>query len=156
MYTHNVVNTCHIHWWIRVIKVLKQLKWHSRSLKVIDIGAIRSDTCDFLLVFYCNYSLSCTASEILPLISPNFKRLRDPEWTPYWRTLTCVIAVGLLFTFRLQTKIEMSSFVRSKDMAWAQKCRQLVITRLILYVANSCTKFGVCSRCRDISGGVKF
>ena len=30
--------------------------------------------------------------------------------------------------------------------------------RLILHAANSCTKFevSICSRCRDISGGVKF
>jgi len=41
MDTHNVVNTCHIYWWIGVKKVQKQLKWHSRSLKVIGVGAIR-------------------------------------------------------------------------------------------------------------------
>jgi len=29
----------------------------------------------------------------------------------------------VLFTFDTQTKFEMSSFVRSKDMAWAPKCR---------------------------------
>ena len=30
--------------------------------------------------------------------------------------------MAVLFTFNLQTKFEMSSFIRSKDMAWAQKC----------------------------------
>jgi len=29
----------------------------------------------------------------------------------------------VLFTFNLQTKFEMSSFIRSRDMAWAPKCR---------------------------------
>ena len=29
----------------------------------------------------------------------------------------------LLFTFNLQTKFEMSSIIRSKDKAWAPKCR---------------------------------
>ena len=29
----------------------------------------------------------------------------------------------VLFTFNLQTKFEMSNFIRSKDMAWAPKCR---------------------------------
>ena len=28
----------------------------------------------------------------------------------------------VLFTLNLQTKFEMSSFIRSKDMAWAPKC----------------------------------
>ena len=28
----------------------------------------------------------------------------------------------VLFAFNLQTKLEMSSFIRSRDMAWAQKC----------------------------------
>jgi len=29
----------------------------------------------------------------------------------------------VLFAFNLQTKIEMSSFIHSRDMAWAPKCR---------------------------------
>jgi len=29
----------------------------------------------------------------------------------------------VLFTFNLQTKFEMSSFIRSRDIAWAPKCR---------------------------------
>ena len=131
---------------------------------MLSIGHIH----DFLLVFHCK-CLSCTISEILAIISQNFKRSRDPECTPYCRTLTYVTAV--LFTFNQQTKFEMSSFIRSKDIAWAPKCRnesrnpdhaplggQVVMTRLTLHVANSCTKFEVssCSRWRDISGGVKF
>ena len=31
--------------------------------------------------------------------------------------------MAVLFTFNLQTKFEMSSFIRSKDMAWAPKRR---------------------------------
>ena len=38
-------------------------------------------------------SLSCTVSEILSLISQNFKRSRDPECTPYCRTVTCIMAI---------------------------------------------------------------
>jgi len=34
---------------------------------------------------------------------------------PYCRTLTCVMA--LLFTFNLQTKFEMPSFISSKDQS---------------------------------------
>jgi len=37
------------------------------------------------------------------------------------RTLTRVKPV--LFAFNLQTKVEMCSFIRYKDMAWAPKCR---------------------------------
>jgi len=37
------------------------------------------------------------------------------------RTLTYVMPV--LFTFNLQTKFEVSSFIRSKDMAWVKKRR---------------------------------
>ena len=33
----------------------------------------------------------------------------------------CVMRV--LFAFNLQTKFEMSSFIRSRDMTWAPKCR---------------------------------
>ena len=104
----------------------------------IDIGAIGLDKCYFRLVFHC-ISLYCTVYEILALIFQNCKRSRNPECTSYCRTLTCVMAV--LFTFNLQTKFEMSSCIRSKDMAhthtrltdlclglpkdmaWAQKCR---------------------------------
>jgi len=35
---------------------------------------------------------------------------------PHTAELKCVMAV--LFTFNLQTKFEMSSFIRSKDMVW--------------------------------------
>jgi len=31
--------------------------------------------------------------------------------------------MAVLFTLNLQTKFEMSSFINSKDMTWAQKCR---------------------------------
>ena len=55
------------------------------------------------------------------LISKNCKRSRDPKYIPYRRTLTLLLPV--LFTFNLQTKFEMYRFIRSKDMAWAQKCR---------------------------------
>ena len=75
--------------------------------------------------------------------------------------------VGLLFTFNLQTKFEMSSFIHSRDMAWAPKCRNeshdpdhahlgdSQHRRLILHYK---TKFedSSCSGSGDISGGVKF
>jgi len=38
---------------------------------------------------------------------------------PHTAELKCVMAV--LFTFNLQTKFEMSSFIRSKDMVWAPR-----------------------------------
>jgi len=80
----------------------------------IDIGAIGLDKCYFRLVFHY-ISLYCTVYEILALIFQNCKRSRNLECTSYCRTLTCVMAV--LFTFNLQTKFEMSSCIRSKDMA---------------------------------------
>jgi len=75
----------------------------------------------------------------------------------------------VLFAFNLQTKFEMSSFIRSRNMAWAQNVEMGHVTvttptwgifseqKAILPVANSCTECEVsgCSRCRDISGGVK-
>ena len=79
MYTHSVVNTCHIHWWIGVRKVWKQLKWRSRSLKVIDIGAIR---CDFLLVFHCNYVSILYRFWDISTYFQNVKRSCDPKCTP--------------------------------------------------------------------------
>ena len=57
MYTHSEVDTCHVYWWIEVRKVQKQLKWHSRSLKVIDISAVRYNMQDILFVFHCNYTI---------------------------------------------------------------------------------------------------
>jgi len=64
--------------------------------------------------------------------------------------------------FNLQTKFEMSSFIRTKDMAWAPKCRNALgdsqaSQGLILHAANLRTKFedSSFSRSRDISMGVK-
>jgi len=87
---------------------------------------------------------------------------------PYCRTLTCVMPV--IFTFSLQANVK--CLVSSASKIWpgpqnvemghvtltAPIWRKLAIRRLILHVANSCTKFEVssCSRCRDISEGVKF
>jgi len=83
---------------------------------------------------------------------------------PCCKTLTCEMLV--LFAFNLQTKCEMSSFIRSKDMARAPECRNQSrdpdhahplggqgLQRLILHVANSCTQFedSSCSRSGDIS-----
>jgi len=65
--------------------------------------------------------LSGTVSEILALISQNFKRLRTLNAPPSCRTSTCVMPI--LFAFNLQTKFQMSGFIHSKDMAWAPKCR---------------------------------
>jgi len=87
---------------------------------------------------------------------------RIPPNTPL-----CVMSV--FFTFSMQTKFEMSSFICSKDVAWAPKCRnesrdpdhahlgKSGITRLILHAAKQYMKFefSTCSCCRDISKGVK-
>jgi len=35
----------------------------------------------------------------------------------------CRGLMPVFFTFNLQTKFEMSSFIGSKDMAWVPKCR---------------------------------
>jgi len=110
---------------IGVRKVQRQLKWHSGSLILVPFDRTFMISY-FLLVFHSfivTICLFCTISEILALISQNFKRSRDPKCTPYCRTLTCVMAVGLLFTSNLQTKFEMSSFISSEDMTCAQKCR---------------------------------
>jgi len=76
-----------------------------------------------------------------------------------------------VFTFNLQTKFEMSSFIRWKDMAWTQKCRNgsrdnvhahledsQITQGLTLPAAKCNTKFEVSgfSRSIDISGSVKF
>jgi len=61
----------------------KQLKWPSRSLKVIDIDAIRKDTWQaIVLVFYSNYVSTLTVCEILSSIYEN-KRSRDPYHAPF-------------------------------------------------------------------------
>ena len=76
-----------------------------------------------------------------------------------------------LFAFNLQTKFEMSSFIRSKDMAWARKLLvtrvrdpdhaqlggQLVTKTLIHHVANWHTKLEVSrfTRYEAINGSAK-
>jgi len=45
--------------------------------------------------------------------------------SPYWRTLTRVGPKSVHFTFNLQTKLEMSSCIRSKVIAWAQNVENL-------------------------------
>jgi len=86
---------------------------------------MRLFTC-VLIVFHCNYTgyLSCTVCETLglALIFLNFKRSHYPECTPYCGILTCTMII-ILVTFNLQTKFQMSSFICSRDMAWASKCR---------------------------------
>ena len=104
-------------------------------------------------------------SQILALISKNFKRPRDPECTP---TLQNFNMCNVSTTFNIQTKFEMSSFICSKVMAWPQKYRNgprypdhahLGIVRhhkvgLILHAANSCEKFEISSYdcCRYFRG----
>jgi len=44
----------------------------------------------FLLIFHCN-CLSCTVSEILTLISQNFSRSYDPEYTPKLQNLLLLL-----------------------------------------------------------------
>jgi len=60
-------------------------------------------------------SLYCTVSEILALISQISRGHVTLNAPPYCRALTRVMTV--LFIFNLQTKFEMSSSIRSKDMA---------------------------------------
>ena len=50
----------------------------------------------------------------------------------------------VLFTFNLQTKFEMSSFIRSKNLAWAPKCRNGPRDPNYAHLANSYTKFQNC------------
>jgi len=95
---------------------------------------------------------------------------RIPAWSiPAYTPNTPLCVMPVLFTFSMQTKFEMSSFICSKDVAWAPKCRnesrdpdhahlgKSGITRLILHAAKQYMKFefSTCSCCRDISKGVK-
>jgi len=90
--------------------------------------------------------LSCTVSEILALISQNFKRSRDPKCTPCCRTLKCVMPV--LFVFSLQT--DLKCLASSTPNMWpgpqnvemvhvtltTPTREQLIMKRLILHVTN--------------------
>ena len=73
----------------------------------------------------------------------------------------------VLATFNLQTKFEMSSFIRCKDMAWAPKCRNEsrdpdhahlgTVSHQKAKTSRGQLVYKIwSSRCRDISGGVKF
>jgi len=83
---------------------------------------------------------------------------------PCCKTLTHVMAI--LFTFNLQTKFDMSSFIRSKAMAWFPGCKNRSCPKhahgiVRHHRANSSrghTKFEVSSfrLSSDISGDVKF
>jgi len=64
-------------------------------------------------------SLSWTVCDILALISQNFKKSPDPKCTPILQNFN--IASTLYIQYAKQ--FEMSSFIRSKDIALAAKCR---------------------------------
>ena len=80
------------------------------------IGAIRQDTCDFLLVFRCNYISILYRFWDISTYVPKFSGATWP-----WMHYRITVCKAILFTFNLQTKFEMSSFIRSNDMAWAPK-----------------------------------
>ena len=114
----------------------------------------------------CNCTMThYTVSEILALISQNFKRSRDPKCTPCCRSLKCVMPVLSVFSLQTNLKCLASSaseiwpgprnvemvHVTLTTATWGQ----LITKKLILHVTNSCTKFEVCSSsyCTYISGG---
>ena len=68
-------------------KCFKHLKWHSRSLKVIDIGAFRYATCDSLLMFHCRCVSISYISEILSRIFGRHFVKRFPLW---YQTVVCL------------------------------------------------------------------
>ena len=70
-------------------------------------------------------SLSRTVVEILALISKNFKRSRDPECNPYPTLRNFDIYNGNTFYVQSATKLEMSSLIWFKDVAWTPKCRNV-------------------------------
>jgi len=120
MYTHSIVNTCHIHWWIGVRKFrngYSDNQCNSRSSILVPFNRTR----DFLLAFHCNYMSILHRFWDINTYFSNFKRPCDLKCTPCCKSLTCLMPV--LFTFSLQTKVEMSSFIHSRDMACAPKCR---------------------------------
>jgi len=91
-----------------------------------------------------------------PVRHPTSANLRPPHTTPqphhttFWIVaklptlkngplfgLPCIIAV--LFTFSLQTKFEMSSFVGCIDAAWARKCRNGLRNRKFIPFSRTAT-----------------
>jgi len=64
--------------------------------------------------------LSCTVSVKAAPISQNFKRSRDLKCTPMLQNFN-MCNTTTLYVKPAQTKFEISSFIRSKDMAWAPK-----------------------------------
>jgi len=69
------------------------------------IGAIRQDTCDFLLVFRCNYISILYRFWDISTYVPKFSGATWP-----WMHYRITVCKAILFTFNLQTKFEMSSW----------------------------------------------
>jgi len=68
----------------------------------------------FLLVFNCNYVPILHRFEILPLISLNLKRSRDPEHIPFGEST--IIDALLLLCINQHTKFKVPSCTDSKEM----------------------------------------
>jgi len=115
-----LVNTCDVHSCVGVRKVSNSqsgTQGHSRLLILVPF-----DRTHVISYLSSAVSLSCTVYEILAAyFPPNFKRLRDPECTPILHNFNMCNGSTLYVPPANQLKFEMSSFMRSKIMAWVPK-----------------------------------
>jgi len=138
---HVVVHTCDISRGVEIRTLSNSendLQDHSRSLLLVLCGMPHSD---FLLVYHFNCkslsfnckSVSCTVSEILPLIYQTFKRSNDHEKLHSGGSLsiTHTLAVTMVI-MRRPTRNEFPSFTGSKDMMEAPKFKNGYLTLTIL------------------------
>jgi len=100
-------------------KCFKQQKWPSRSLKVTGNGAIQLPSCDFLLVFHCNYVSILHRFRVIVTYFPKFKKVLYP-WTHPFPTKTIVRALVHLCVSQ-HTTFEVPSFTNFNDMIGAKK-----------------------------------
>jgi len=102
------------------------------------------------------YLFSTVYGILAHIFSKNFKKSRDPEHTRILQNFNMCNGNIRFFTFNLQTKFEMSSFIRFKNMSRAQKCRNGSRDPDNAHLgdsqssqANYCTKFEVSSFSRS-------
>ena len=94
--------------------------------------------------------LSCAVSEILPLISQNLKRSRDPEH--FFRGQSIPRALVLL-CINQHTKFELPSFTDSNDMIGAKiRKRKLALDTFYLNTKFGDSRF---SRSGNMIAGIK-
>jgi len=97
------------------IKGFKQQKWPLRSSKGIGNGAILQATCDFLLVFYCNYvSILHRFRDIITY----FVKFKDVTWLwthPFWEKY--IMHTLVLLCINQYTKFEVANY---KDVIGAK------------------------------------